>query len=255
MKHLPRTLALVVATGLLLSACGGDDGASDDGQAAPDTEAAGANDEFCNAYVEAQAAVITVAAGGDPGDVPPLLDEVEATVPEEVAGTIEEFIPQVREALETQDQSVFETEGFRAADEEVDAYVADNCGFESYDVSAVDYEFEGLPSNLPPGNVTINWTNDGEEVHEMTLVRFRNDDARLDDLLEMTDRQAEREIEFIGGFFGESGAQDTETLPLEPGRYAAVCFIPVGATDLQALETADGPPHVARGMSLEFTVE
>jgi hypothetical protein len=41
----------------------------------------------------------------------------------------------------------------------------------------------------------------------------------------------------------------------KPGRYAAVCFLPVGSTDQQALETADGPPHASEGMVAEFEVE
>ena len=38
------------------------------------------------------------------------------------------------------------------------------------------------------------------------------------------------------------------------GRYFASCFLPVGSTSFEALETADGPPHAAKGMAQQFRV-
>jgi hypothetical protein len=50
-------------------------------------------------------------------------------------------------------------------------------------------------------------------------------------------------------------------MALEPGRYAMVCFIPVGFTPEVAAEAAasgtepEGAPHFTEGMIAEFTVE
>ena len=46
----------------------------------------------------------------------------------------------------------------------------------------------------------------------------------------------------------------------DPGRYAIVCFLPVGATDelLESEGPPEGesaPPHVSQGMFAELTVE
>ena len=48
------------------------------------------------------------------------------------------------------------------------------------------------------------------------------------------------------------GESDTTFMELEPGRYAAVCFIPQGTT--QDTE-GSGPPHHTLGMLGELTVE
>jgi uncharacterized cupredoxin-like copper-binding protein len=125
----------------------------------------------------------------------------------------------------------------------------------SVDVTAVEYAFEGVPETLPSGNVAFSFSNEGEEVHEMLMVRYKEETTTIEDLLELSDRQAQKKIEFLGASFGPPGAEDTETKALTPGKYALLCFVPVGATSEEAAETAQGPPHVARGMSAEFTVE
>lgn len=249
-----RAFALALTLSLLLGACGSDeDGGTD--QAAEQSPNESGNEEFCDSFVDAQAAVIAASSGGDAGDVNGLLDDVEASAPEEVSDTVETFVPEVRRAMEEEDQSVFESDEFQDADEELDRYIAENCGYKSAEVEAVDYEFEGIPSTIPVGNYTVDWTNAGKEVHELVLVRFLEEDVSVDDLLEMSDKEAQNKLEFVAGFFGEPGTEDVETLPLEAGRYAAVCFIPVGATDMEALEKAKGAPHIMEGMSAEFTVE
>jgi hypothetical protein len=256
LSKLARALVVALSISLLAAACGGDDPESSSPSASePADEETVDNSAWCDAYVEAQAAVVGVQSGSDPSTIPPLLDEVEADPPAEVADLVAEFIPQVREAVESQDSSVFESEEFQAADEELDGYVATDCGYESFDVAAVEYAFEGVPDSVPAGPVTFSWTNDGAEVHEMLLVRLLDESVTVEDLMKMSDKQAQSKLEFVGAVFGPPGTEDAETYPLEAGKYLAVCFVPVGATDMEALNAADGPPHVAEGMSAEFTVE
>jgi hypothetical protein len=255
---LTRALVLALVISMLAVACGGTDSEadSDSPSASEGSDAETAdNATWCDAYVTAQAAVVGAQSGSDPSVIPGLLDDVENSPPEEIAEVVAEFVPQVRGAVESQDPAVFESEEFQAADEELDAYVAADCGYESFSVSAVDYAFEGLPESVPAGNVTFDWTNDGGEVHEMLLVKLLDESVTVDDLMEMSDKDAQGKLQFIGAVFGPPTTEDVETYPLEAGKYLAVCFVPVGATDMEALNKADGPPHIAEGMSAEFTVE
>lgn len=251
-----RVLALALAAVLLAGACGGDDAAETDGEApsAQETEAS-TNDGFCESVVAAETAVLAASSGGDPGDLEGLLTTVEDSTPAELEEQVAIVVAAVREAMETRDDSVFNTEEFSTNEEEVDQWVADNCGFESVDVAAVDYAFEGVPRTLPPGVTTFNFSNEGDEVHEMLIVRYKDPALTIQDLMKLSDKEAQKKIVFLGASFGPPGATDTESKDLVPGKYALVCFVPVGSTSESAARKADGPPHVARGMSVEFTVE
>lgn len=256
-----RVIPLILALALFGAACGSDDDGGSTGTGSGSATGAAGEDTseldqaFCDAYVEAQSAVLAASAGGDSGNIESLLQAAQEGAPEELAGQLETVVSTVTKAAEKGDDSAFESEEFTSADEEIDAYVADNCDYESHEISAVDYAFEGVPPTIPAGKVTFEWSNDGDEVHEMIIVRFKNDDAKLEDLLKMSDKEAQKQVDFAGASFGPPGTEDIETLDLAAGHYAMVCFIPVGATDLDALEKAKGPPHVMKGMSAEFTVE
>ncbi len=74
-----------------------------------------------------------------------------------------------------------------------------------------------------------------------------------EELLEMPEDQAEQHIEtFAGGTFAPAGAAAGTVTELTPGRWAYVCFIPVGSIgDTEG----SGPPHFVEGMAGELTVE
>lgn len=250
--------ALAVALLLTASACGGDDEGDDanPGAGAAATETTEEpNEEFCTSVVTAETAVLAAASGGDPGDIEDLIATVEETTPAELEEQVGVVLTTVRGALETQDDSAFRSEEFTSSDEEVDQWVADNCGFERVDVAAVDYEFEGVPDTLPAGFATFAFSNEGEEVHEMLMVRYKDESLTIEDLMKLSDEEAQSKIDFLGASFGPPGTKDVESKELAPGKYALLCFVPVGSTSPKAARNADGPPHVARGMSAEFTVE
>lgn len=249
-------VALAVALLLTASACGGDDGGdeTDAGAAATET-AAESNEEFCTSVVNAETAVLAAASGGDPGDIEDLLATVEETAPAELADQVDLVVTTVRDALEAQDDSAFQTDEFSGNDEEVDQWVADNCGFDQVDVIAVDYEFQGVPDTLPAGFTTFAFSNEGEEVHEMLMVRYKDESLTIEDLQGLSDEEAQEKIDFLGASFGPPGTEDVESKELTPGKYALLCFVPVGSTSPKAAQKADGPPHVAKGMAVEFTVE
>lgn len=253
MLKIVRFLALAMVLALVTAACGGD-GDSNEDAAAPN-ETAAAEQEFCDAVVAAETAVLAGMSGGDEGDVEELLADAEDAVPEAVEEEFSEVADTVREVLETGDDEAFGSDEFQETEEVIDQWVADNCGFDVVNVKAVEYAFEGVPTSLPAGNVSFAFSNEGDEVHEMLLIRYKDDETTIEDLIELSDKEAEEKIVFVGASFGPPGTTDVEIKQLVPGKYAMVCFIPVGATDMKALEKADGPPHVTRGMSAEFTVE
>lgn len=254
-----RVCALATALMLVAAACGGNDDRAADSAAGdtgsdPATEAP-SNGEFCTSVVQAEAAVLATASGGDPGAVEGLLATVEETAPEELQEQVSVVLDTVNQALQTRDDSAFEDEEFAQNEEEVDQWVAENCGYEAVDVTAVEYAFEGAPETLAAGTATFTFTNGGEELHEMILVRFKDEGDSVQDLMKLSDKQAQKRVDFLGASFGPPGTVDTESREMAPGKYAMLCFIPVGATSEKAARKAEGPPHVARGMSAEFTVE
>lgn len=254
-----RLVALAVAVLLVAGACGGDDAGTDDsgGAAAEETAAedtgSGSNETFCETVVTAETAVLAASSGGDPSGIEDLLGAVEESTPAELEEQVSTVLATVREALEAQSDRPFRDPGFEKSEEEVDQWVADNCGFEAVDVAAVDYAFEGVPETLPAGFTTFGFSNEGKEMHEMLMLRYKDESLTIEDLQALSEKEAQEKVEFLGASFGPPGATDTESKELAPGKYVLVCFVPVGSTSPKA--KADGPPHVARGMFAEFTVE
>jgi hypothetical protein len=275
---LGMTLALVAA------GCGDDDDATTDTPAATDTPSVtdapgttGAPDgpdaaAFCDAALAAEATAIQgpavdfdtatpeeidAAMAEFAATLDPQLDAALSTAPDEIAPEVETLVGLVREGLETGDDASSDPE-YQAADESIDVYVADSCGYDTVEVSAVEYAFENLPTSLPAGRTSFAFTNDGEEIHEMVVVRINDDVTEtLEELLAAPEEEALTKVQFAGVMFSAQGGTDTETIQLAPGRYAAVCFIPIGTTDMTALEGEEepsGPPHFTGGMQAEFTV-
>jgi hypothetical protein len=260
--------SLVLAATMV--ACGSDDSGGEDTAAATTSAAEESADpaEFCEAAVDVEAAFGTgpqidfetatpeqlQAALEEFGTtVEPLLARVEETAPEEIAGDVETAASMAREAITTGDTAALDGPEFQEADAAMDEYMLAECGYEQVESVGVDFAYEGIPATVPAGTTAITFTNEGEELHEIGLARI-NDDVTLsvEELLALPEEQAMTMVTFTGGAFAEPGASDTTFLGLEPGRYAAVCFIPEGTThDTEG----SGPPHFALGMLAEFTVE
>ncbi len=240
--------------------------ASTDASDAPDAAA------FCDAALAAEATAlqgpavdfetatpeeIDAAMAEYAATLDPQLDAALSTAPDEIAPDVETLVGLVRDGFESGDDPSSDPE-YMAADESIDVYVADSCGYETVEVSAVDYSFQNLPATLDAGRTTFAFTNDGEEIHEMVVVRINDDVTEtLEELLALPEEEALTKVQFAGVMFSAQGGTDTETIEMAPGRYAALCFIPVGTTDMSALESEEapsGPPHFTAGMQAEFTV-
>ena len=128
-------------------------------------------------------------------------------------------------------------------------------GATAIDVVAKDYEFEGAEALDAGGSFAITLTNEGTELHEMAIVKLaEGEDRPLEELLAAEEEPETTDVAF--GFACPGSSTTFNADVSEPGRYVALCFIPVGTTpetDPSAFEQG-GPPHAANGMVHEFTV-
>ena len=241
----PSTTHLVLAAGaapmLLLSACGSDDNSG------------GADDAACESWFEADSTVINYlfSGQGDPDSVNAALDAaIEAADPE---------IEQTIVDLKAEAQAQIENPELDGSDETLDLYgrtiawAGANCDVQTLDVTAVDYRFEGAPDELSTGYHVVNFTNGGQEQHEMFALRFNDGTTEtLEELSELPDEEVFSKITPVNAAFAPPGDSDVVSWNLtDPGRYAIVCFVSTGSVG----ETeGDGPPHFTQGMVHEFTV-
>ena len=244
------------------------DGTEDEdagGQAASDLdEAASADDAalengepaVCTPYFQVSAAF---AGEPDPATLGALLDEVEATAPDDIADELTVMADSARTVLETGDFAVFQSPEFNNAVASAEAWMAGNCAFETTsEIVALDYRYEGQAEEYPAGRASFTLVNEGTEAHEIVILR-KNDgvDLTLEELMALPESEAETMTTYVGAVFvGPPGATGNMVVDLTPGDYIAVCTIPVGtfvAEDGTVTE-GTGDAHIMLGMSFEFTV-
>lgn len=142
---------------------------------------------------------------------------------------------------------------------------------ERIEVTAMDYEFEGLPETVEAGSTFFLMNESTEEVHEMVAILLPEDEERsVEELLQLPEEelgeigQIEPSFVIVAAPGGEGLTVLGEPTLTESGRYLFACFIPVGAdpdeflgeaTGTEPPEVAGGPPHFTEGMYAEVTVE
>ena len=117
---------------------------------------------------------------------------------------------------------------------------------ERLDIVATDYEWSGLPEELPAGTYPMSFMNEGAEVHEISI--FRNTrDLPLEELFALGPEGMKDAVESVGMLISAPGSPaDSEVeITLTPGEYEVVCFVPA---------TTDGRPHFDHGMHRTLTV-
>jgi hypothetical protein len=169
----------------------------------------------------------------------------------------------------------FESPEFVAAYDALVANAIESCGWATLDVTLSEYTFGGLPEEVPAGITVVNALNTGEQVHEILVLRV-NDDVTLtaEEIAALPEEEAAQYASFVGIGFAFPGAVGHAFLDLTPGRYIALCYLPVGATPEIIAQLPDGPPdpatlasappevvavmeaspHFMEGMIQEFTV-
>jgi hypothetical protein len=278
MRRVVRAAATTLVGGVLiagLAACGDDDedagtDASDEGattteasEEGGDLAAASASPEFCEGFHGLDTAFAN--APEDPAQLEAFVTEqvdpnvalIEANIPTEVGDSIETMLAGVEELKATGDMAAFQTPEFAAAQGEVYPWLADGCGWQSLDVTGVDFAFEGVPEELEAGMTVITLENGTEsgELHEIALMKLADDaDITLDELLALSQEEAQQYLdpEVPPVFaFAMPGQTNGISADLAPGDYVYACFIPTGTT-MEA--EGQGAPHFMEGMAGELTV-
>jgi hypothetical protein len=244
-----RRLAAGVALSLAIvgaaAACGDDD--SDTSSSASTTAAAIVSTKACDAYT-----ALTGALAGDPSGIEPLAHDFEHSAPADLAKDATTIGDAYASLAGGGDPSVFGQPAFVEASGNVaDRYFA-GCDLSAeLDVKGVDYAFEGLPQKIDAGRVGIRVTNatDHDEAHELVLMK-RNEGTTesVEELLALPEDQVMTKLTPASVVFADQPDTEAVTMvDLEPGKYVAVCFIPMGGAD-------DGMPHAMAGMTGELEV-
>jgi hypothetical protein len=263
--------ALAVAT-LVAAGCGDDDDdtVSDSGSDPSDQAASDSGDSaaYCDASLAievapepeidfATATEDEVAAGlatWAEETMKPLVADAVAVTPDEISDDVDVLVSAVDQTA-AGDPSAFDVPDVVAASQRVHEYDLDTCGWSSHEVSAKDYEYSGIPDELPAGPTSFEFSNEGTEVHELILVK-KNDGVTdsAEDLLALPEEEAMTKVEILGSpAFAPPSESDYKVADLEPGDYIAVCFIPTGMTSDDG-PPPEGPPHFTHGMVAEFSV-
>jgi hypothetical protein len=193
----------------------------------------------CQGYVEVGQAMAGL-VDGDPVEV---LTDFAETAPLDVRAYA--MVVAQGFAAAEDDPSAMAGEDFRTSLAQVGNFFFDHCELsEQIQVSAVDFAFTGLPSQVEAGVVGIelaNVTASGEP-HELVLLRRPDGDARsATELAHAPMEELMADHELVAVAWAET-ADDTMAVlvDLEPGSYLAICTIPTAG------DPAD--PHAHRGM-------
>jgi hypothetical protein len=225
-------------------------------QTTPETTA------FCEAALKADKAVAKFDSGGKPKQkdlqaADTALAGAESTAPPEIASQVQAVVATTWSSLQSgkdpSDDPTFD-QNFNALQQ----YRYNSCGYAQLDVTGIDYEFQGLPKTLPADNAAIRFTDNGAEIHELDIVRVKSKDSARK-IAGMSEKDLAKNTERVGGTFAIQGQTSYTVADLsKPGRYVAVCHLPVGSTSEQAAEQAGkkhAKTHAQEGMYAEIKVE
>lgn len=256
-------LAVVVALSLVAAACGDDDDDAATGgtpaDAGSDTTAAatggssgssgggggGDSAAFCQARVDLEAQF--GAEEPDVAAVTGILEDFGAAAPADLAGNVTGLSAALASAAESGSDPA-EDPAFDENLAPIDEYVLAECGFDTIDVTAGEYQFTGIPTTVPAGTVAFSFTNDGSEPHELIMFKRADGEERpIEELLALPEEQMFSALTFAGAAQADPGRTTASIPTLEPGSYIGVCFLPTGGVE-------GSPPHFMEGMTAEFEV-
>lgn len=137
-------------------------------------------------------------------------------------------------------------------------------------IRAIDYAYLDVPRTVEAGR-TFELDNEStEEAHELVAVRLRDDEERsVAELVTLPPDEFGPLMEGVRTVvIAAPGADGVAVVGdgtlTEPGRYALLCVIPIGADPEEYLtkaatsdgppDVAGGPPHIVEGMFAEITV-
>ncbi len=111
-------------------------------------------------------------------------------------------------------------------------------------VTAVEYEFQGMPETLSEGEYTFTLENAGKEKHELYLMYITGPQS-IEELLELPSRSVSKLTQAVDRIVAPYPDQPISfSAALVPGRFGYVCYF----------RSPDRTLHSALGMRGEFTV-
>lgn len=237
-----------LACTLIAASCGNDDEVSSDDVGAAVTDVSNAVDDAVTEVSDAasDASDVVAAVADSFEDVGDTIEDATDGTDDGASGTtaVPDGSPPANPCAAGESGTLGETEPPEA-------------GATPVEVTAEEYEFEGLDAIDGTGEYALTLTNEGQELHELVLVRIDDDETRpIEELLQETDPSSfATDVAFVFACPGDSSAPTAVSID-EPGRYVAVCFIPVGATPETPVEALEemGPPHALQGMVAELQV-
>lgn len=234
--NMRRTAHIAVLAATLASfgaACEGDD---DDAMSA----------EACDAYADLQAAFF-----GDPAQLLPTAEAFAAVSPEALADPLEVLVA----ALGSEDPAASETPEYATAQTEISNAIYDSCDAGTKaDVKGIDYQFEGMPTEVDAGRLSLRFTNSTQtdEPHELIIVTGANGETAEElKALPMEELFAAARPIAVA-FTSAKGGVASTLVDLEAGEYLVICTLPVGGFD--AAQDGPGDPHANHGMVATLTV-
>src|SRR4051794_2860625 len=118
-------------------------------------------------------------------------------------------------------------------------------------VTAVDYQFTGMPTSVPVGT-TLTLQNSGTEVHEM-VIAMKNPGVTQswDELVQMPEDQVTQFVTILGGTVAAPGSTgDAPIQVTQEGDYLMICFIPQGTYSMPPVASREPGASGAPGASL-----
>lgn len=111
-------------------------------------------------------------------------------------------------------------------------------------VVATEYQFE-MPDSVPAGPTLFHFTNEGKQLHHMTIVKLE-DGKTIADLTALPPGPPPAWVVFMGGPNAPlpKGGQVDDVVDLSPGNNAVICII----------QDPDGKPHMMKGMVKALTM-
>jgi hypothetical protein len=112
------------------------------------------------------------------------------------------------------------------------------------DVTLSEFEVVADPDSVPEGDVTFDVQNDGEETHELVIVKTDFDAGELPTEDDGSVDEGADGIDVIGETDEiDSGDSDSRVFGLDPGNYVLLCNL-----------VEDDESHYAQGMRTPFEV-
>lgn len=179
----------------------------------------------------------------------PAHEAARDAAPESLRESFDRLVDAASQMADTGDPHGFGEDAVADARTQIHAEDLKTCEWTRVDVTATDYEFDGLEPAPDRGRSSLELRNEGKEPHEIVLFKVNEGVTdTIEELLDLPEDEVMKKVTRAGAAFAEPGQRDYGIVDLRPGRYGAVCFIPVGGGE-------EGPPHFTKGMFQEFTVE